>query len=391
MLLASRLRGWGYDVTEAADGAQALAMIEREGFRLVLSDWVMPGLSGPELCREVRRRETDHRAYVILLTSRREKADVAEGLGAGADDFLSKPVDEGELAARLTAGKRVIELQERLIGQREEMAQAYRELRTLHDRLDRDLAAAAELQRAVLPPPFACVAGFGVGTLFRAKGHVGGDHVGYFAAGDGLLGAFSIDVSGHGIASALLAIQLAQHFDPGNPRGNIAFDARHPRALRLRPPAEVVAELNARYLSGARHDFYFTMTYAVLARETGCVRLCQAGHPPAAVIGCDGAVRFAGDGGPPVGLLPDMHYHETALTLLPGERLVLHSDGIVEARDAASGALLDTEGLARMLTASAALPTEEILPELVSRVERFCGASGFEDDVSAVLIEQPAA
>lgn len=390
LLLAARLRRWGYAVTEAANGAEALGLIEREGFRLVLSDWVMPGLSGPELCREIRRRETDQRAYVILLTSRQEKSDVSEGLGAGADDFLSKPVDEGELAARLTAGRRVIALQERLIGQREEMARAYRALRALHDRLERDLAAAAELQRAVLPPAFARVEGFGIGALCRPQGHVGGDHVGYFAAGAGVLGAYSIDVSGHGVASALLAIQLARYFDPGHPEGNIAFERRRGRAPRLRPPADVVCELNARFLSGPRHDLYFTMAYAMIVQDTGEVRMCQAGHPPAAVVGCDGAVRFAGDGGPPVGLLPDMTFAETGLVLTPGERLVLHSDGITEARGTTDGALLEAEGLAGLLGASVALRAEAVLPDLLARLERYCGAAGFDDDLSAVLIERPA-
>ncbi|MCL5775672.1 SpoIIE family protein phosphatase [Limibaculum sp. FT325] len=389
ILLASRLRRWGYDVTEAADGAEALARIEREGFRLVLSDWVMPGLSGPELCRAIRRRETDQHAYVILLTSRQEKSDVSEGLGAGADDFLSKPVDEGELAARLTAGRRVLALQERLIGQREEMTRAYRALRALHDRLDRDLAVAAGLQRAVLPPAFAQVAGFRVGALCRPQGHVGGDHVGYFAAGEGTLGAYSIDVSGHGVASALLAIRLAQHFDPGSPDGNLAFEHAPGEAPRLRPPAEVMAELNERFLSGRRHDLYFTMAYAVAEHGSGWVRMCQAGHPAAAVVAPDGRVRFAGDGGPPVGLLPGMTFTETRLRLAPGDRLVLHSDGITEAR-AADGSLLETDGLAHLLGAGAALPAEAVLPDLLARLEARGGPEGFEDDLSAVLIERPA-
>ena len=101
-----------------------------------------------------------------------------------------------------------------------------------------------------------------------------------------------------------------------------------------------------------------------------------------------GAVRFAGDGGPPVGLLPGMSFAETRLTLGPGERLMLHSDGITEAR-VAGGGLLEAEGLARLLGEIAHLPAERVLPELALRLGALGAGEAFDDDVSAVLIERP--
>ena len=181
-------------MTEAANGREALERLEREAFAVVLSDWSMPEMSGIELCRALRAGETDRHTYVILVTARHEKSDISEGLGAGADDFLTKPVDATELAARLKAGLRVVELQQRLIGQREEIAGAYGRLKRLHDLVERDLAAAAALQREVLPPPVTRLPGARIAAMSRPFAHVGGDHVGILSADRNTVGIYSIDV-----------------------------------------------------------------------------------------------------------------------------------------------------------------------------------------------------
>ena len=104
------LEGWGYRVLEAADGRQALTLCNRHRPDIILSDWVMPGLSGPEFCERFRQMSRDRYAYFILLTSKSEKHEVAAGLDSGADDFLTKPVNPDELRARITAGERIIDV-----------------------------------------------------------------------------------------------------------------------------------------------------------------------------------------------------------------------------------------------------------------------------------------
>lgn len=118
------LEGWlqdrGYDVTLAENGQQAWEALQREGApKLVILDWMMPGLSGPEICRRLRSSGDPTYRYVLLLTARREKQDVAEGLEAGADDYLSKPFDALELHARLKVGLRILKLQEELLSAQE--------------------------------------------------------------------------------------------------------------------------------------------------------------------------------------------------------------------------------------------------------------------------------
>jgi diguanylate cyclase (GGDEF)-like protein len=123
LVLAGVLRKHGDEVVVALDGTEAWDVMQRPGApRLVILDWVMPGLAGVDVCRRARTLKSDQPPYIILLTSRGQKADIVTGLEAGADDYLAKPFDPGELLARVDVGRRLIELQARLNEAREALA-----------------------------------------------------------------------------------------------------------------------------------------------------------------------------------------------------------------------------------------------------------------------------
>lgn len=106
---------WGYEVVEAEDGEQAWNILEQEDSpRLVVVDWMMPGMDGPELCRRLRETGDKSYHYIILLTSRDSKEDIIGGLNAGADDYITKPFMPQELEVRLRVGGRILALQESL-------------------------------------------------------------------------------------------------------------------------------------------------------------------------------------------------------------------------------------------------------------------------------------
>jgi len=110
--LLGLLQSWGYEVLVADNGIDALSVLAAPGApRLALIDWEMPGVNGPDLCRRVRGWHSTDSPYLILLTSRSSPGDVVAGLDAGADDYLVKPFDPGELRARVHAGARIMELQ----------------------------------------------------------------------------------------------------------------------------------------------------------------------------------------------------------------------------------------------------------------------------------------
>ncbi len=115
-LLEAALRKWGYEVVVASDGNEAWEHLQRDDApRLAILDWMMPGLSGPEVCRRVRARQNEHYTYILLVTSRSQKEDLIQGMEAGADDYLTKPFDQHELNVRLGPGRRILELQEALL------------------------------------------------------------------------------------------------------------------------------------------------------------------------------------------------------------------------------------------------------------------------------------
>ncbi|MBL8919538.1 MAG: response regulator [Myxococcaceae bacterium] len=117
-LLSSTLTRFGYDVIAVSDGDQAWTVLSGPTPPLLaLLDWQMPGLDGPQICQKVRDRTGGSYAYLLLVTSRSSKADVVEGLSAGADDFITKPVDTEELRARLRVGERVLKLEQSLADQ----------------------------------------------------------------------------------------------------------------------------------------------------------------------------------------------------------------------------------------------------------------------------------
>jgi two-component system, cell cycle response regulator len=116
------LRNSKYDVVVVSDGNQALsALLDRDPPRLALLDWMMPGKDGPQVCREFRANRPTRYTYIILLTGRNTKDDIVEGLEAGADDYVIKPFDAIELKARLLAGSRITQLQDRLLEAQERL------------------------------------------------------------------------------------------------------------------------------------------------------------------------------------------------------------------------------------------------------------------------------
>jgi len=123
LVLAGVLKKHGHEVVVTVDGAEAWDALQRpDAPRLAILDWVMPGLSGVDVCRRARTIESDQPPYIILLTSRGQKTDIVTGLEAGADDYLAKPFDPGELLARVDVGRRLIELQARLIEARDALS-----------------------------------------------------------------------------------------------------------------------------------------------------------------------------------------------------------------------------------------------------------------------------
>ena len=139
--LESLLSGWGYNVIVAESGTEAWEILQQaDSPRLAILDWMMPGMSGPDVCRQVRAAMRPYYTYLILVTSRSEKGDVVAGVGSGADDYLVKPFDAGELRVRLGTGMRILRLESELLAAQE----------ALRDQATRDALTKIWNRRAIL-------------------------------------------------------------------------------------------------------------------------------------------------------------------------------------------------------------------------------------------------
>ncbi|QYK41684.1 MAG: fused response regulator/phosphatase [Paracoccaceae bacterium] len=382
VLSVALMRG-GYRVTEAASGEEALALCAAQEFDMVISDWVMPGMSGLDFVRAFRALPQRRYGYVILLTSKSEKAEVADGLDGGADDFLSKPVNPGELRARLRAGERVIGMQAELLEKNRLVGATLAELQAVYDSLDRDLVEARKLQDTLVRER---QRDFGRGqatALLRPSGRVGGDLVGFFPINARQVALYSVDVSGHGIASAMMTARLAGLLSGSSPEQNIALTTARDGRRVAWPPEEVALRFNRMMIEDFRVDQYFTLAYAEVDLATGRVRLVQAGHPHPAILRADGQVEFLGEGGLPIGLIPAATWTGVEAYLQPGDRLFLMSDGVTECPGPEGD--FGQAGLAAFLRDHRALPDDALIEALVWTLSRHAGQDEFPDDVSGAL------
>ncbi|GAA6191393.1 SpoIIE family protein phosphatase [Phaeobacter sp. NW0010-22] len=387
-ILASSLKKWGFIVVEADSGEAAMEICKADPPDLVLSDWMMPGMSGVEFCEAFRQLKSERYSYFILLTSKSEKNEVAQGLDAGADDFLIKPVNSDELRARISAGDRILGMQRELSAKNSLIATALDDLKVAHDAIDKDLKQAQKIQQSLVPELTRDFGASRISLLLKPCGHIGGDLVGMFSPGLNRVGFYSIDVSGHGITSAMMTARLGSYLSSHYFEQNVAMERRFNRFYALRQPEDVAATLNSRLIADTGIEEYFTMVYGIVDLRSGVLKMVQAGHPHPLVLRQDGTKEFLGEGGVPIGLLPDIPFEQFETTLEVGDRLLLYSDGFTECR-LENGEMLEPEGLLDLVDDCE--PNQggpEFLDDLFWRLSQVMSPDyGMEDDVSATFFE----
>jgi len=131
-LLQVKLRQWGYEIVETKNGHEAWQALQRENApQLAILDWMMPGMDGIDICRNVRASSKLQSMYIILLTTRIDQKDIVEGLQAGADDYITKPFESEELQARVHVGARIVRLQSELAERVTELEEALAKVKQL--------------------------------------------------------------------------------------------------------------------------------------------------------------------------------------------------------------------------------------------------------------------
>jgi len=362
----------GFEVREAADAVQAIALLADRPVDVVITDWELPSISGIELCRTLASGAD--RPHLIVVTARDDIADVQEALESGADDFLSKPYHAGELGARLQAARRLVTLRRRLIERGEMYEMALRQRERALALLDDELAVAARVQAELLDQSTRPVAGIECASIFRPAGRVGGDLFGLLPSRPGHVTFFQADATGHGVPAALQAIATVAMLQTLAAREGHRLD-----------PAAAMRELNRRVAAMSPGAAGCTLCLGVLDTRSGIGRLCLAGHPRPLLCRQGKKPDPIGRGGLPLGALDEPIYENDEFTVGPGDRLVIFSDGFVESRNP-EGQPFGVEGLADALCSGEGGPPADLAQAASRGLDAFRGACLPEDDISMLII-----
>jgi sigma-B regulation protein RsbU (phosphoserine phosphatase) len=377
------LESWGHETDEASNARDGFALIEAADVQLVVCDWMMPGMTGPELCRLVREADLGRYVYFLLLTARADKGDLLQGLDAGADDFLTKPLDINLLKARLHIAERILDLEQRLAKQNRDLQTSRNRLQHAYDQIQTDLRAAARVQQQMLPHSDQCLRPFRADWVFLPAAQVSGDSFGFFELAPDLIGFYQLDVSGHGIPSALLSVSLNRFMLPsGDPSSGHRAD--------LLDPARLLATLNDQIAAAdGEVENFATVVYGTLDKRTGEAVVALAGHPRPLLVRESGAVERLQPGGLPAGMFPQAAYERQRLSLGIGDRLIVHSDGVTECRNPV-GDVFGDERLRAVSAEAAGGSAADLAAVLETRLRDWRGQAEFEDDLSILVLERPA-
>lgn len=380
VILERHLSKWGFDFISTSNGLEAWEVIESESdISVLITDWMMPGMNGLDLCRKVREHTRDLYLHIIMLTSKDQKTDLLSGMNAGADAFLRKPVDAPELHAQLIVAKRMIKLERKL-------QTKVAELEKTNQMIRHDLEAAGKVQRSMLPKDPPRIPGFETHWLFRSCDAVAGDMLNVFYVDENHLGFYVLDVSGHGVQAALLSVSLSRVLTPYSQQGGI-LKRKLPNSpyYRIIPPREVAYHLNRQFPVMKQSGQYFTFLYGTIHVHSLKCRFVRAGHPgPVRIRGAE-VVRFEDGGGPPIGIFPNAEFDEETIQLESGDIILAYTDGIEEATNR-DGEHFGWHRIQETLSGQRFLGVEEATAHLMKRLEIWGQGSDQKDDISLVGI-----
>jgi len=345
-------------VAQAADGAEALAMIGEFAPDLVVLDLMMPGLDGHETLRRLRADPAQRSLPVLVVSALGGIDDRTKAFALGATDYVEKPINGAELVARARVH----------LGNR----QLVRRLTDYQERSLRDMAMLRAMQASLLPSPelvdsVADRYGLTLDSVFTASSRVGGDLWGLFPLDEARLGLWMVDFSGHGVPAAINSLRLHMLLE------RVGVTIAHPPAL--------LRDLNTQLASMMFDGGHATMVSAVLDFEDDRVIFAAAGEPRIFVGGPDGVQALSARGAP-LGAGPGANYESRSVPFPKGSFLCILSDAAVLADHAG---LVPGEAELAALVGSAATAGSAPLGRLMAQVRDDLGGPA-DDDVTAIWV-----
>ncbi|NJR38086.1 MAG: SpoIIE family protein phosphatase [Leptolyngbyaceae cyanobacterium CSU_1_4] len=359
LLIKKALQNQGHEVVLATNGQEGIEQAQRLQPAMIICDWIMPIVDGLEVCRQVRANPNLSTTFFILLTARGGVADRIQGLDTGADDFLSKPINIGELQARVRAGLRLQQLSQDLQSQKQ--------------LLEAELAEAATYMRSLLPKPLQ--GSVSIDARFIPSRQLGGDCFDYFWLDPDYLVMYLLDVSGHGLGAAL----------PSSLILNILRLQSLPD-VNFYQPHDVLRALNESFQMSQQNDKYFTIWYGVYNQIKRQLTYASAGHPPAILRSqtADGLMEVDQLKTPnfPIGMLTEATFVSDRQTIPKNSTLYIFSDGVYDISQPDH----QSWGLNEFAKTLVELETTVNLDEVLTTIQQMSGIETFDDDLSLLRV-----
>ncbi len=374
LLLETIFKRHHYQVAIAHNGEMGLAIAREISPAVILCDWMLPEISGIEVCQQVKQDPQLNLSFFILVTGRDQLEDRVQGLDAGADDYITKPIEPYELMARVRSGLRLYQSNQTLHLQAKELAELNQALATQKQILEVELGKASEYIRSILPAPLTTP--LEIDSCFLPSMQLGGDCFDYFWLDPDFLAIYLLDVSGHGVGSSLLAISVL------NLLRSQALDQ-----VNFYQPSSVLSRLNEDFQMEKQDFKYFTIWYGVYNIPEQQVVYAGAGHPPALIFSPENgseAMTELPSQNMPIGFDSTLRFTQSFYKLKPGSELYLLSDGIFEAH-CASGETLGWDRFKTLLQDFHRQADTDIaaLPDYIQQTGNI---AAYQDDVSLLRL-----
>jgi sigma-B regulation protein RsbU (phosphoserine phosphatase) len=350
-----------YKVRIATSGATALELVRMIPLPdLVLLDVEMPEMDGYEVCRRLKATKETRNIPVIFLTGKTEAQDETKGFEAGAVDYIHKPFSHSVVKARVHTHLVLREAREQLAQQLISINQ--------------ELEVAREIQLSILPQEIPKIRGLEIAARYIPMSSVAGDFYDFIVVDEKHVGILVADVSGHGLPAALIASML-----------QVALTAQFAHASE---PGRVLSGLN-KALCGKFRDHFVTAAYVFVDMEKNSMSYAGAGHPPLLLWRMStGSAIEVEENGLLLGHFPKETYSVAQIPVEPGDRAVLYTDGILEARNPAKEEF-GIDRFKRLLEAKHDLGADQFADSMMDELSHWSEhpkGEGQEDDITLVAI-----
>jgi sigma-B regulation protein RsbU (phosphoserine phosphatase) len=358
-LLSQMLTQRGHHVRAVTSGPRALASARMSLPNLILLDIKMPEMNGYEVCERLKADAQTRDVPVIFISALDELQDKVRAFAVGGVDYITKPFQVEEVIARVETHLTLRRLQQQLESANQKMA--------------RELALAGQVQASFLPSKLPSIPGWDLAVTLKPARETSGDFYDVHLIADGRLGLLVADVVDKGVGAALyMALSWALIR---------AYTAEYPAQPEL-----VLSAVNRRILADTSGDQFLSAFYGVVDPGTGNLTYCNAGHYPPYILGRGNGrtSRSLPRTGMLLGVEPDEKWSQASVQLAPGDVLVLYTDGILDAEDAAGG-FFGTERLLSTLWANLDRSAQEIQKALMDAVAEFTHGAVQSDDIALVV------